>query len=124
MNARKTFIISAVFVSGLIILWAVVFKWTGAWFLFLIVLVSNPPGALGRANLVVYNWSQQDTIPVALSDVLRRGDRYAVYNVQDFFGTPVVGGVYAGEAVRIPMRGVAPPAPIGGAPQPPHSQLL
>ena len=73
----------------------------------------------GRANVVVYNWSQQDTVPVALSGVLRRGDRYTVYNVQDFFGAPVAGGVYAGEAVRIPMRGVAPPAPIGGAPQPP-----
>src|SRR6266699_1607320 len=73
----------------------------------------------GRANVVVYNWSQQDTVPVALSGVLRRGDRYAVYNVQDFFGAPVAGGVYAGDAVRIPMRGVAPPAPIGGAPQPP-----
>src|SRR5256884_637048 len=74
----------------------------------------------GRANVVVYNWSQQDTVPVALSGVLRRGDRYAVYNVQDFFGAPVAGGVYAGEAVRIPMRGVAPPAPlvstVAGAP--------
>jgi len=73
----------------------------------------------GRANVVVYNWSQQDTVPVALAGVLRRGDRYAVYNVQDFFGAPVAGGVYAGGPVRIPMRGVTPPAPIGGAPQPP-----
>jgi len=73
----------------------------------------------GRANVVVYNWARQDTVAVALSGVLRRGDRYAVYNVQDFFGAPIAGGVYAGEAVRIPMTGVAPPAPIGGAPQPP-----
>ena len=73
----------------------------------------------GRANVVVYNWARQDTVAVALSGVLQRGDRYAVYNVQDFFGAPVAGGVYAGEAVRIPMKGVAPPAPIGGAPQPP-----
>src|SRR6266568_1871226 len=73
----------------------------------------------GRANVVVYNWARQDTVAVALSGVLRRGDRYAVYNVQDFFGASVAGGVYAGEAVRIPMQGVAPPAPIGGAPQPP-----
>src|SRR6266705_1031693 len=74
----------------------------------------------GRANVVVYNWARQDTVAVALSGVLQRGDRYAVYNVQDFFGAPVAGGVYAGEAVRIPMKGVAPPAPIGGAPQPPQ----
>ncbi len=37
MNARKAFVLSSVFVTALIILWAVVFKWTGAWFLFLIV---------------------------------------------------------------------------------------
>jgi hypothetical protein len=42
-----------------------------------------------------------------------------VYNVQDFFGAPVAGGVYEGEAVRIPLHGVSPPAPIGGAPQRP-----
>jgi hypothetical protein len=73
----------------------------------------------GRANVVVYNWSRQDTVRVALAGVLERGDRYAVYNVQDFFGAPVAGGVYAGEPAPIPMTGVAPPAPIGGAPQPP-----
>jgi len=37
MNARKVFILSALFVTALIVLWAVYFKWTGAWFLFLIV---------------------------------------------------------------------------------------
>src|SRR5256714_1037559 len=73
----------------------------------------------GRANVVVYNWSQQDTVPVALAGGLRRGDRDAGSNVQDFFGAPVAGGVYGGAAVRRPIRGVAPPAPIGGAPQPP-----
>jgi hypothetical protein len=93
------------------------------------VLAAPPPQAAvfvrpnayeaGRANIVVYNWSRQDTVPVTLTGVLRRGDRYAVYNVQDFFGAPVAGGVYAGEVVRIPLHGVPPPAPIGGAPQRP-----
>ncbi|HLB82822.1 MAG TPA: hypothetical protein VJJ54_07010, partial [Gemmatimonadales bacterium] len=95
------------------------------------VLAAPPPQAAvfvranayeaGRANVVVYNWSHQDTVPITLSAVLERGDRYAVYNAQDFFGAPVTGGVYGGAPVRIPMRGVAPPAPIGGAPQAPPS---
>src|SRR5882724_2792951 len=61
MNARKTFIISAVFVSGLIILWAVVFKWTGAWFLFLIVA---PLIVMGIQDMVQTRQSVKRNFPV------------------------------------------------------------
>jgi glutamate synthase domain-containing protein 2 len=61
MNARKTFIISAVFVSGLIILWAVVFKWTGAWFLFLIV---GPLIVMGIQDMVQTRQSVKRNFPV------------------------------------------------------------
>jgi glutamate synthase domain-containing protein 2 len=61
MNARKTFIISAVFVSGLIILWAVVFKWTGAWFLFLIVA---PLIIMGIQDMVQTRQSVKRNFPV------------------------------------------------------------
>src|SRR5258708_33929356 len=61
MNARKTFIISAVFVSGLIILWAVVFKWTGAWFLFLIVA---PLMVMGIQDMVQTRQSVKRNFPV------------------------------------------------------------
>ena len=61
MNARKTFIISSVFVSGLIILWAVVFKWTGAWFLFLIVA---PLIVMGIQDMVQTRQSVKRNFPV------------------------------------------------------------
>ncbi|HMI67523.1 MAG TPA: hypothetical protein VK517_15890, partial [Cyclobacteriaceae bacterium] len=61
MNARKTFIISAIFVSGLIILWAVVFKWTGAWFLFLIVA---PLIIMGIQDMVQTRQSVKRNFPV------------------------------------------------------------
>ncbi len=83
------------------------------------VFVRANPYEVGRANIAVYNWGHQDTIAVDLAHVLAHGDAYAVYNVQDFFGQPVAHGVYSGAAVRIPLVGVTPPAPIGGAPQVP-----
>jgi len=73
----------------------------------------------GRANLIIYNWTRQATVPVDLSGILRVGDRYDVRNVQDFFGAPVLSGTYAGGPVDVPMAGVTPVAPIGGSPTPP-----
>src|SRR3989442_6735799 len=73
----------------------------------------------GRANLIIYNWPRQGTVPVDLSGIVRVGDRYDVHNVQDFFGAPVLSGTYAGGPVDVPMTGVTPVAPIGGSPTPP-----
>src|SRR5258708_2952404 len=61
MNARKTFIICAFFVSGLFILWAVFFKWTGAWFFFLIV---PPLIVMGIQNMVQPRQSVKRNFPV------------------------------------------------------------
>jgi Big-like domain-containing protein len=73
----------------------------------------------GRANLIIYNWSRQTTVPVDLSGIVRVGDAYAIRNVQDFFGAPVVSGTYGGSPVDVPMTGVTPVVPIGGSPTPP-----
>jgi hypothetical protein len=73
----------------------------------------------GRANLIIYNWTRQTTVPVDLSGIVRVGDRYDVRNVQDFFGPPVLSGTYAGGPVDVPMTGVTPVAPIGNSPTPP-----
>jgi hypothetical protein len=45
--------------------------------------------------------------------------RYEVRNVQNWFGTPVMSGTYAGGTITIPMGGVAPPAAVGGSPHAP-----
>jgi len=73
----------------------------------------------GRANLIIYNWSRQSSVPVDLSGIVRAGDHYEVRNVQDLFGAPVSSGTYAGGPVDVPMTGVTPVAPIGGSPSPP-----
>jgi len=75
----------------------------------------------GRANVVIYNWTRQNTVAVGLANVLRPGERYEVRDVQDFFGSPVVRGVYSGGSVDIPVTRTMPPTPTGaaGAPAPP-----
>jgi len=73
----------------------------------------------GRANVIIYNWTRQASVAVALSGVLPVGARYEIRNVQDFFGTPVVSGTYGGGTVSIPMSGVTAVQPIGGAPTAP-----
>jgi hypothetical protein len=76
----------------------------------------------GRATVVVYNWNGQSSVAVDLSNVLQVGAQYTVLNVQDLFGAPVVSGTFDGGAVTIPMDGVTPPVPVGGAAhQPPKT---
>ncbi len=65
----------------------------------------------GRANITVYNWQGQSQVSVNISGAgLRPGDRFEIRDAQDFFGSPVVSGTYAGGSVSIPMGGgsVAP----------------
>ncbi|MFN2571132.1 MAG: hypothetical protein ABR537_05895 [Gemmatimonadales bacterium] len=80
------------------------------------------PYASGRGHIVIYNWSMATSVPVDLSAVLAPGDSFAVWNVQDLFATsPVLAAIYHGGTVNIPMTGVAPPPPLGGARTPPRT---
>jgi hypothetical protein len=67
----------------------------------------------GRGNIIVYNWANLPAVDVDLSGVLSRGQSFNIFNVQDFFGAPVVSGIYGGGTVRIPMVGIPAPTPIG-----------
>ncbi|MEI6179959.1 MAG: hypothetical protein WCP31_04345 [Chloroflexales bacterium] len=69
----------------------------------------------GRANIVVYNWSLSPTVDVDVSAVVPLGATYTVHDVQNYFGAPVLQGTYDGTPLRLPLAGVPPPIPIGGA---------
>ena len=73
---------------------------------------------VGRANIMIYNWSRQGSATVDLSRVLTAGQRYEVRNAQDFFGAPVATGTYGGGSVTVPLIPVTPPAPLGGGSPP------
>ena len=76
----------------------------------------------GRAFVVVYNFGAKASVDVDLSGVLAVAKSFAIRNVQDVFGTPIVSGTYAGGMVSIPLGGVQAPVPIGRATvQPPKT---
>ncbi len=63
---------------------------------------------LGRANIVVYNWSQANSVLVNVSSSgLVVGDAYEIRDAQNYLGTPVVTGVYSGGTINIPMTSTA-----------------
>jgi hypothetical protein len=73
----------------------------------------------GRANIIIYNWANQSSVAVDLGNTLQVGQAYYIVNAQDFYGAPVLSGVYLGGTVNIPMAGIASPTPLGrGIPGP------
>jgi len=76
----------------------------------------------GRANVVIYNWNLQSSVPVNVSGVLTPGRPYVVRDAQNFFGPPVASGTYSGGTIAIPMTGLTIAAPVGNVPaRPAHT---
>lgn len=67
----------------------------------------------GRANIIIYNWAQQNTATVDVSGILNVGDRYVVRNAEDFYGPPVADSSYTGGPLQLPIASVTPPSPVG-----------
>lgn len=70
----------------------------------------------GRANIIVYNWDLETRVNVDVSRVLTIGTPYEVRNAQDFFGGPMLTGVYNGEPLSLLMTGLITVPPIGNPP--------
>src|SRR5262245_17777312 len=68
----------------------------------------------GRASITVYNWDLKNQVDADVSSLLRNGDRFEVRNARDFYGEPVLSGVYNGKPLSLPMAGESP-APEFGA---------
>ena len=73
----------------------------------------------GRGHVAVFNWGLAPSVNVDVSGILAVGAPYEVRNAQDYFGPPVVSGVYAGGTITLPMSGLSVATPIGGAVMPP-----
>ncbi|MDQ2980454.1 MAG: hypothetical protein M3R62_14685, partial [Acidobacteriota bacterium] len=70
----------------------------------------------GRANIVVYNWSNLPSVSVDLSSArLAIGQSFTVKHVMDFYGAPVLTGTYTGASITLPMTNLPIAAPINAA---------
>jgi parallel beta-helix repeat protein len=73
-----------------------------------------------RVHIAIYNWDQDPEVSIDLSSVLSDGAAYQLVDVQDYFGPPVLTGVYRqGTPVAIPMTGVRVTPVIGQSSRPP-----
>lgn len=72
----------------------------------------------GRGHVIVYNWDKKPTVTVDLTGLLSPGQAFEVRHAQDFFGCPVITGVY-NEPVVLPMTDLPIAKPYGlGVPLP------
>jgi hypothetical protein len=70
-----------------------------------------------RANITVLNWKGLDTMDVDVSTILQKGNAYEVRDAQNYFGSAVLSGTYAGGSLRLPMIGGTLPARVGNDPR-------
>jgi hypothetical protein len=74
----------------------------------------------GRANITIFNWLRRAAVEVSLSETgLPRGARFEIRDAQNYFGRPLVAGVYDGKRVSIPMSGLDVASPNGKVAVPP-----
>lgn len=66
-----------------------------------------------RIDVIVYNWNNDDSVPVNLETMIASGTYFTVHSVFDIWGEPVLKGKYQGEPLRLPMGIKPPPQPRG-----------
>ena len=76
-------------------------------------IVRPNPHEPGRAHVAVLNPASLAEVELDLSRVLKSGLAFRIVSAKDYFGAPIVTGVYSRAAVRVPMKAVTPPPPVG-----------
>jgi hypothetical protein len=73
----------------------------------------------GRANIVIYNWNLAGSVSVDISGAIAVGTPYQIRDAENYFGPPIVTGIYDGAPVSIPMTGLSIATPNGAVPTTP-----
>lgn len=67
----------------------------------------------GRAHIIVFNWDLREQVAVDLSSVLPMNASFEVRDAQNYFGEPVLSGIYKGSQVQLPMKLKQVTPPVG-----------
>jgi hypothetical protein len=62
---------------------------------------------------VIYNWDLRHSVAVDVSSVLTPGTQFEIRDAQNYFGEPVLRGVYHGGTLQLPTRLSRVTSPIG-----------
>ncbi len=78
------------------------------------IFISNNKYDTRRARVIIYNYdSDEYSVAVDLSSVLKIGEAYRIHSVFDLFGKALLSGIFNGSEITIPMGSIAPPQPNG-----------
>ncbi len=66
-----------------------------------------------RARVTIFNYPENDTVLVDVSNVLKQGEAYRIHSVYDLFGEPIIAGIYNGKDIAIPMGTIDLVQPMG-----------
>ncbi|MDB6121122.1 MAG: hypothetical protein JWQ71_115 [Pedosphaera sp.] len=83
-----------------------------------VVVVRPNKYELGRANIIVYNWENLNSVEVSVDQILPIDTPFEVRNAQDFYGPPVIQDLYTGGPLVLPMTGLTVAQPVGIAAPP------
>ena len=67
----------------------------------------------GRANIAILNPAGLPDVDVDLSSVLKTGQAFRIVSVKDFFGPPIATGVFADQPIKVSMKALNTPKPVG-----------
>jgi hypothetical protein len=67
---------------------------------------------IGRAHIIVYNWTGAASVTVNVAGVLAVGDSYSLYSAEAL-GSPVLSGTYSGGSLTVPMTSGTVAQPVG-----------
>lgn len=76
-----------------------------------------------KAFVVIYNWANQTSVPVNLSDFLAVGESYQIRKVENYHGSPVASGVFSSANVSFPMNNRDIASAVGTVPRQPVSSF-
>ncbi len=57
-----------------------------------------------RVNIAIFNWNLLSTVAVDVSSAVSVGTSYEIRDVENYFGSPVLTGIYDGSPIQIPMN--------------------
>jgi MYXO-CTERM domain-containing protein len=76
----------------------------------------------GRANIIVYNWDEEASLPADVSGVLTDGDEWELRDAQNYLAGTVATGTFRGDPIDLPMDLDDAAQPIGDPATPyPHT---
>lgn len=79
----------------------------------LLVIIRPNPHQPGRANIAVLNPAELAEVELDFTSFLKPMQQFRIVSVKDFYGPSLVEGTFDGKLVRLPMKAVTPPPPVG-----------